>query len=161
MNDSKALKIFAQGEREIVMVRAFDAPRNLVFDALTKPELLKRWLTGPPAWSLAVCEIDLRVGGNLRYVWHNNKTGVEMGMSGVFREIAAPERLVHTEKFDDAWYPGEALITSVLTEQAGRTTLTATMRYESEEARDGVLKSPMESGVAASYDKLAALLTEK
>ncbi len=74
-----------------------------------------------------------------------------MGMGGVFREIVTPKRLVQTEKFDESWYPGEALATAVLVEQKGRTTLTTTVLYESREARDGILKSGMERGVAASY----------
>jgi uncharacterized protein YndB with AHSA1/START domain len=81
-----------------------------------------------------------------------------MGMGGVYREIVAPERVVATEKFDEAWYPGEAVGTLVLVEQGGRTTVTQTVLYESREARDDVLKSGMESGVAASYDRLAELL---
>ena len=81
-----------------------------------------------------------------------------MGMGGVYREIVAPERLVTTEKFDEAWYPGESVNTLVLVEKAGRTTLTQTMLYESREARDAVIKSGMEKGVAASYDRLAELL---
>jgi uncharacterized protein YndB with AHSA1/START domain len=81
-----------------------------------------------------------------------------MGMRGVILEIVVPERLVATEKFDQSWYPGEALDTTVLTEQVGKTTLTLTVRYESRETRDAVLKTPMESGVAAGYDRLAELL---
>jgi uncharacterized protein YndB with AHSA1/START domain len=81
-----------------------------------------------------------------------------MGMGGLYREIVAPERIVNTERFDEAWYPGEALNTLVLVEKGGRTTLTQTVRYESREARDAVLKSGMESGVAASYERLADLL---
>jgi len=151
------LKVEARGDREIVMTRVFDAPRRLVFDAFTKPELLKRWLTGPPGWTLAVCEIDLRVGGSLRYMWRG-PAGEEMGMRGVFREITPPDRIVGTEKFDQAWYPGEAVGTVVLTEQGGKTTLTQTIVYESREARDIVLKSPMEQGLGMSYDHLADLL---
>jgi uncharacterized protein YndB with AHSA1/START domain len=144
-------------DREIVMTRVFDAPRRLVFDALTKPELVRKWLLGPPGWTMPVCEIDLRVGGAYRYVWRH-ENGNEMGMGGVYREIARPERFVATEKFDEAWYPGEALDTTVLTEQGGKTTLTVTVQYESREVRDAVLKSPMEQGVAAGYDRLAELL---
>ena len=81
-----------------------------------------------------------------------------MGMGGVYREIVAPERLVATERFDQAWYPGEAVGTFVLAEQGGKTTLTRTILYESREARDAVLKSQMEKGVVASYDRLAKLL---
>jgi len=153
----RSLTVTAAGDREIVMTRSFDAPRRLVFEAITEPELVKQWLTGPPGWTMNVCEIDLRVGGRYRYGWQH-VDGRTMGMGGVYREIAAPERVVATEKFDDAWYPGEALGTIALAEQGGRTTLTQTIRYESRAARDGVLKSPMESGVAASYDRLAELV---
>jgi uncharacterized protein YndB with AHSA1/START domain len=151
------LKVTTPTDRGIVMTRVFDAPRRMIFDAFTKPELLKRWLLGPPGWSMIVCEVDLNVGGKYRYMWRNTE-GQQMGMGGVVREIVAPERLVATEKFDDPWYPGEAVGTLVLTELSGRTTLTQTVLYESREIRDGVLKSGMESGVAASYDRLAEIL---
>lgn len=157
MNDTGALKVTTRGDCEIVMTRVFDAPRHLVFDAHTKPELVRQWLLGPPGWSMPVCEIDLRVGGTYRYVWRHTD-GNEMGMGGVYLEIVVPERIVATEKFDESWYPGEAVDTIVLVEHAGRTTLTQTVRYESRDARDAVLKSPMESGVAAGYDRLAGLL---
>ena len=158
MKDTGKLKVTAQSEREIVMTRDFDAPRRLVFDALTKPELLKRWLGVFGGWELAVCEVDLKVGGTYRYVWRRSSDGSEMGVRGVYREIVPPERLVCTELFDEAWYPGESLITTTLAEQGDRTTFTSTILYESQEARDAVLKSPMERGVAASYNKLAELL---
>jgi uncharacterized protein YndB with AHSA1/START domain len=152
------LKVTTPSDREIAMTRVFDAPRELVFAAHTKPDLVKRWLLGPPGWSLPVCEIDLRVGGKYRWVWRNDSDGTTMGMGGVYREIVAPERLVATERFDEAWYPGEALNTLILVETNGRTTLTQTMRYESKDARDAVMQSGMEKGVEASYDRLARLL---
>jgi len=152
------LKVTTPSDREIAMTRVFDAPRTLVFDAHTKPDLVRLWLLGPPGWSMPVCEMDVRVGGTYRWVWRHDRDGTTMGMGGVYREIVKPERLVTTERFDEAWYPGEALNTLVLVEQGGRTTLTQTMRYESQEARDAVLKSGMEKGVAASYDRLADLL---
>ncbi|PYQ13664.1 MAG: ATPase [Acidobacteria bacterium] len=158
MKNVGALEIITPSDREIMMTREFDAPRRLVFDAFTKPELVQRWLLGPPGWSMPVCEIDLRVGGRYRYVWRRDRDGTKMGMGGVYREIVAPERIVATERFDEAWYPGEAVGTTVLGEQGTRTTLTQTMLYESRDARDAVLKSDMEKGVAASYDRLAALL---
>jgi uncharacterized protein YndB with AHSA1/START domain len=157
MKNPGALRVTTPTDREIALTRVFDAPRKLVFEALTRPELLKRWLLGPPGWSMPVCEIDLRVGGSFRFVWRKDD-GTEMGMGGVYREIAPPSRLVHTEVFDQSWYPGHALVTTVLVEQTGKTTLTSTILYESREARDAVLKSPMESGVAQSYDRLAKLL---
>jgi uncharacterized protein YndB with AHSA1/START domain len=152
------LKLTTQGDREIVMTREFNAPRRLVFDAFTKPELVKQWLLGPPGWSMPVCEIDLKVGGSYRYVWRQDSDGSEMGMGGVFREIVPQERVVCTEVFDKAWYPGEAVGTLVLSEHGGITTITQTVLYQSREARDGILKSGMEKGVAASYDRLAELL---
>jgi uncharacterized protein YndB with AHSA1/START domain len=157
MKNSGTFKLTTRGDREIVMTRALDAPRTLVFDAFTKPELVRRWLIGPDGWSMPVCEIDLRAGGSYRYQWRH-VSGAEMGMRGVYREIVAPERLVSTEKFDASWYPGEAVGTIVLVEQAGRTTVTQTVLYESREAREVVLKSPMEKGVTAGYDRLEELL---
>jgi uncharacterized protein YndB with AHSA1/START domain len=155
-----ALKLEARGEREIVITRAFDAPRRLVFDAFSKPDLVRQWLLGPPGWSMPVCEIDFRVGGRYRYVWRRDN-GDEMGMGGVYKEIVTPERIVATEKFDQSWYPGEGLGTILLVEQGAKTLMTQTLTYESREARDGVLKSPMESGVAISYDRLDALVASQ
>lgn len=158
MNNMESFKLATRGDREIVMTRDFDAPRRMVFGALTKPELVKRWLLGPPGWTMPVCEIDPRVGGAYRFQWRG-PDGTEMGTRGVCREIVPPERFVTTERFDDPWYPGEALVTYVLDERGGITTLTLTVLYESREARDGVLKSGMEKGVAMSYDRLEQLLT--
>lgn len=152
------LAITAHGDREIVMTRVFNAPRKHVFAAWTRPELVKQWLLGPPGWSMPVCEINLKVGGKYRYEWRRDSDGQSMGMGGVYREIVPPERLVVTEQFDEAWYPGHALITLVLTEKDGKTTATQTIQYESQEARDAVMKSPMESGVAVSFDRMAELL---
>ena len=157
MKNAGALRITTRGDRELVMTRILNAPRRLVFDAFTKPELVRRWLLGPPGWSMPVCEIDFRVGGKYRYVWRNDN-GNEMGMGGVYREIVAPERIVSTEKFDESWYPGEAVGTIVLSELGGKTTLTQTVRYESPEALEAVLKSPMEQGVEAGYVRLEQLL---
>ncbi|HEV7618547.1 MAG TPA: SRPBCC family protein [Burkholderiaceae bacterium] len=157
MKNTGNLKVTTPSDREIAMTRVFDAPRRLVFDAHTKPELVKRWLLGPPGWTMPVCEIDLRVGGSYRYVWHG-QNGSEMGMRGIYREIVPAERIVCTESFDDPWYEGEAVGTTVFVERGGKTTLTTTVLYASKEIRDAVLKSPMEQGVAASYDRLADLL---
>lgn len=157
MSNAGSLRVTTPTDREIAMTRVFDAPRRLVFDAYTKPELLQRWLGVQNGWSLAVCEIDLRVGGTYRYVWRR-PDGREMGMRGVYREIVAPERVVATESFDDPWYEGEAVGTTEFVEQGGMTTLTITVLYASKEVRDAVLRSPMEEGVARSFDKLAELL---
>ena len=155
MKNTGTLQVTTLGDCEVVMTRVFDAPRQLVFDAFSKPELLKRWF-GPRGWSLVVCEVDFRVGGGFRFVLRG-PDGREMGMRGVYRELVPPERSVHMESFDD--YPGESEVTGIFAEQGGKTTLTVTVVYASREVRDIVLKSGMEHGAAESYDRLAELLT--
>jgi len=158
MTDPGKLQISTPTDREIAMTRVFHAPRQLVFDAWTKPELLKRWLGVFGRWSLAVCEVDLRVGGRYRFIWRSATDGTEMGMGGEYTEVVPGERIVNTELFDDPWYPGGAEATTVFVEQGGKTTVTNTIRYATKEARDGVLQSPMESGITASYDLLETIL---
>jgi uncharacterized protein YndB with AHSA1/START domain len=155
----ETLKVTAFREQEIVMTRVFKASRNLTFEALSGPKLVKRWLLGPPGWSLPVCKIDLKVGGALRFEWRNDD-GRELGMSSVYREIVAPTRIVHTELFDEDWTGGETLATNVLIDENGGTRLTVTVRYQSRAARDSALASGMERGMAASYDRLADLLDQ-
>jgi uncharacterized protein YndB with AHSA1/START domain len=157
MKNSGTLELTTPSDREIRMIRVFAAPRRLVFDCWTKPELVRRWMTGPSGWEFVVCEIDLRVGGAYRFVWRG-PDGIEMGMGGVHLEIMAPEKIVNTQLFDQDWTGGEAVGTLVLTEAGGETTATNTVRYASIEARDAVLRTPMEQGMAASYDNLARLL---
>ena len=153
------LTVTTPSDRQIRMTREFNAPRRMVFDAYTKPELLKRWLGVFGGWTLAVCEVDLRVGGRYRYVW-NKAGGLEMGMGGVVHEVVPGERLVTSEKFDDAWYEGECIGTVTFTESGGRTTLVMDLLYDSKQVRDNVLQSPMETGVAASYDQLEQVLAK-
>jgi uncharacterized protein YndB with AHSA1/START domain len=155
MEDTGALHIATPSDREIAMTRVFKAPRSLVFDALTRPDLLKRWY-GPRGWSLVVCEIDLRVGGAWRFVTRR-ADGRDVGQRGIYREIVRPERLVNTESWED-WNPGEVLVTAVLAEQGGATTLTSTLLFPSQEVRDTLVKSGMTRGAAETYDKLAECL---
>ena len=159
MIDLGKIEFNLPSENEISWTRVFDAPREMVFDALTKPALIRKWLLGPDGWSMIVCEVDLRVGGAYRYVWKHAQKG-EMGMGGFFREISRPERIVNTEKFDAAWYEGEAIGTVSLSEKNGKTTLLTTIRYVSRETRDQVLKSNMEAGLRVSYNHLAGLLAQ-
>ena len=154
----ESFKVSTPTNREIEVRRDFNAPRHLVFDAFTKPELVRRWLLGPDGWTMPVCEIDLRVGGAYRYVWRKEATGTEMGMGGVFREVVRPSRLVATENFDDAWYPGEAVDTTVFEESDGITKVTLTVLYESKEARDTATRSGMEHGMVAGYNRLEQIL---
>ena len=158
MANTATLTITTPTDHDIVMTRVFRAPRALVFKALTTPALLKQWLLGPPGWEMVICDVDLRVGGAYRYAWRRESTGKTMAMGGLFQEVVAPGRLVATERFDDPWYPGVGLSTTVLEERDGLTTLSNTVRYESRATRDTVLQSGMESGVSASYDRLEALL---
>ena len=150
-------QITTPSDREIRITRDFDAPRQLVFDAFTKPELVRRWLLGPPGWTMPICEIDLSVGGAYRYVWR--KEGVsDMGLGGVFEEIVSPERIVATERFDESWYPGDALDTTEFAESGPVTSMTLTVLYGSREARDTARRSGMEHGMVAGYDRLEELL---
>lgn len=148
----------AGAERELKVTRVFDAPRRIVFDAFTRPEMIKHWMLGPDGWSMPVCEMDVRPGGAYRWVWQRGEGGTQMAVFGEFREVSAPERMVHTEQFDPPWYPGIAVITSRFAEQDGRTTVTLSIVYPSQDIRDGAIKSGMESGMATSYERLERLL---
>jgi uncharacterized protein YndB with AHSA1/START domain len=156
------LQIATPGEREIVITREFAAPRALVFEAMSKPEFLKRWLFGPPGWEMTECVEDQRVGGSFRWAWKGPE-GVSLAMHGVYREVKSPERMVRTEIFDMGCpeQSGEQVATLELAEHGGRTRLTITVLYPSKEARDGALASGMEQGMAAGYDRLDALLAER
>jgi uncharacterized protein YndB with AHSA1/START domain len=158
MTHPATLQVTTPSDREILITRDFNAPRRLVFDAHTKPELVRRWMFGPDGWEFTVCDIDLRVDGKYRFVWR--KGDEEMGMGGVYKEVARPERLVSTELFDEDWTGGETLNTMVLAERDGGTRLTTTLLYTSKEARDGALQSGMDEGMAAGYERLDAILTE-
>jgi uncharacterized protein YndB with AHSA1/START domain len=147
-------KLTKPGMCEITLARTFEAPRRLVFDAFTKPEMVKEWLWGPsPEWPMVHCEVDLRVGGFLRYLWRH-KSKREIGMSGVFRDIKVPELLVNTELFDEDWTGGETLVTTAFEEQGGRTIVSATVRYSSQAARDGALETGMIEEWSQSHDRL-------
>lgn len=138
--------------------RAFAAPRRLVFEAFTQPHLVRRWLLGPKGWTMPVCDIDLKVGGLYRYGWRNEGNGREMGMSGVFREVIPVARLVATERFDEAWYPGEALTTTEFVDAGELTKLTITVLYESKAARDTARASGMEEGMKVGLNRIDELL---
>jgi uncharacterized protein YndB with AHSA1/START domain len=152
------LELTVPSDREVVLIRELDAPRELVFQAFTDPELLKKWLFGPPGWTLAVCQVDLRPGGVLRYVWRGQQ-GEEMGLRGVFREVVPPERLVHTEIFDQDWTGGETLVTTTMTECNGKTSVRMSIQYASRAGRDMALSTPMAEGMEMGYERLDALLS--
>lgn len=154
-----ALKLTTPTDREIVVVREFDAPRELVWDSIFKPELLRRWFYGPPGWEMTTCEDDARTGGTYRRVW-SDPNGLTMSQSGVHREVVPPERCVRTQVFESGGVPwgGEQLATIVLTELRERTMLTMTFLFDSKETRDGTVPANMEQGMAAGFDRLDEIL---
>lgn len=160
MSEAGTLKVATPTDREIVITRAFDAPREQVWRAMTEPDLIRRWCTGPPGWEMTVCENDLTVGGAFRHEWRG-PDGAAMAMHGVYQEIEPPARIVRTATFEfgcDA-QAGEQKEKLVLAEQGGRTMLTLTLLYPSKEARDATIASGMEQGVAASYDRLDEIIS--
>ena len=160
MNGPASFTVTAHRDREIRIARTFRAPKRLVFEAYTKPELVRRWLLGPGGWTMPVCTIDLRVGGAYRYEWAHAESGATMGMGGKFLAISPPDRIEATELFDDPWYPGGATSVVTFEESSGITTLTITVTYQDAATRDAVLKSPMERGMRAGFDRLDAILAE-
>jgi uncharacterized protein YndB with AHSA1/START domain len=157
MTNLATVTVTTPSDREVEVTRIFNAPRPLVFKALTTPDLLMRWMHGPNGWTLAVCEVDLRVGGAFRYVWRK-ANGREMGMSGVFREITPPTRLVNSEVFDEDWTGGETLVTTTLSERGAATLLTVTVLYVSKAARDAALETNFVTGMELGYNVLADVL---
>jgi uncharacterized protein YndB with AHSA1/START domain len=154
---AEPLVITTPSDVEVTMSRRFDAPRSLVFEALTTPDLLRRWY-GPEGWELVVCDIDLRVGGTWRFLGRT-ADGREVGQYGTYLEIESPARIVQTERWED-WDPGETLVTTTLTEVGDATDYTTTMRFPSQEVRDIVMRSGLESGARQGYDKLAIVLAD-
>ncbi|HEX7880530.1 MAG TPA: SRPBCC family protein [Candidatus Eisenbacteria bacterium] len=142
-------------DTDIVVTRVLKAPRALVFDAWTSPKHLPNWMTGPDGWTMPVCEVDLKPGGAWRYVWRKDD-GAEMSMSGFFREVSPPDRVVSTESWGPEW--PETLNTVVFTESAGYTTATLTMHFASKETRDAALKTGMKEGMDMGFARLDTLL---
>ncbi len=156
--NSETFQVSTPADREIRMTRLFNAPRQLVFEAMSKPEHVKRW------WgildehhSVPVCEIDFRPGGAWRFVGRGPKG--DFAFYGVYREIKAPERVVFTEIYEP--FPdAESVVTSVLTEENGKTRLTVSVVYPSLEVRDIVINTGMAKGAAISYDRLEDVVAE-
>jgi uncharacterized protein YndB with AHSA1/START domain len=153
------LTITTPGDRDIVVVREFDAPRDLVWLCYSKPELLRRWY-GLPDWAMVVSEMDFRVGGKWRFVTRA-PSGYEMCSQGVYTGIAEPERIDQTEYYDDDWTMGGSNNSVVFTEKDGRTTTTLTVTYSSPEARAAAAASPMATGMEIGFKRLDAVLAEE
>jgi len=155
--NSDTFKVTTPSDCEIQLTRLFDAPRSLVFEAMTRPEHIKQWWGRlNDGYSVPVCEVDLRVGGKWRFV-NQIPSGKLVAFNGVYREIMRPDRLVFTEIFEEFPDAG-SLVTSVYADEGTKTRLTVTARYPSREVRDIVLKTGMEKGAAISYDRLEDLV---
>jgi uncharacterized protein YndB with AHSA1/START domain len=149
--NGKRLTVTTPSDREIVLTRKFDAPRDLVFEAHTSCEHMSNWW-GPRRYEVSSCEMDLRPGGTWRIV-HSDPDGKEFAFRGEFREVVRPERLVWT--FEWEGLPGHISVeTLVFEEQDGKTTITGTSVFDTVEDRDGMLQSGMEGGAAEAYERL-------
>ena len=153
-------------DREVRVARSFKASRALVYRAYTEPQLLQRWLLGPPGWSMPVCEMDVRVGGRYRWRWRSDKDASEFGFAGTFREVTPPSRLVHTETYDpmtigDGHPTSKALVSVTFAEESGVTTVTTLIDFGSKEARDAAVATGMTDGMEQSYQLLDAVLRER
>jgi uncharacterized protein YndB with AHSA1/START domain len=151
-----SIKVTTPSDTDIRISRWFNAPRHLVYRAFSDETILKRWLS-PPGFSMTECTADMRAGGVVRFAWKGDAGG-GMSITTVMQEVVPDTRLVGVEKFHEAWYPGEAIVTQEFADDRGGTTLTVTIRYESKAARDGVLKTPMTDGLGSVYDQLENLL---
>ena len=165
MTPDKA-QVTLPSDREVKVTRSFRAARALVYRAYTEPELVCRWLLGPPGWTMPICEMDVRVGGQYRWRWQSEEKGSEFGFSGTFREVQPPSRIVHTEAYDPGTvggpYPGEpALVTVTFTEDGGVTTMTSLIDFGSKEARDAAVATGMTDGMEQSYQLLDRLLEDR
>ena len=157
---TKPLQVSMPSDREVRVVRTFNAPRQLVWDAHTKPELIRKWMLGPPGWSMPVCEMDVRIGGAYLWRWRSDAEGKEFGFFGDFTEVSKPGALAHTQTYDPGDVGGSmyndepAVISTVFTEAGGVTTLTLTMLFPSKEARDGAVSTGMTGGMEIGYERL-------
>ncbi|HKU43897.1 MAG TPA: SRPBCC family protein [Polyangiales bacterium] len=151
-------------DHEVKVTRSFKAPRELVYEAYTTPDLLQRWLGGP-GWSMPVCEMDVRVGGKFKWLWRSDEGGQEFGFHGEFIEVNAPAKLVNTEHYDAGTFGGDmgdgSLNTTEFIEDKGFTTLTVLMRYKTKQACDAALATGMTDGMEQSYQQLDALLQKR
>ncbi|HEY6556147.1 MAG TPA: SRPBCC family protein [Polyangiaceae bacterium] len=160
------LQVTTPSDREVRVVRTFNAPRELVYEAHITPAFVQRWMLGPPGWTMPVCEMDVRPGGAYRWRWKSVEDGKEFGFFGTFREVNAPSRLVHDEYYDPGDVGGPmstepALITLELEEAGDITTLTVTMLFPSKEARDGAVGSGMTDGMEIGYARLDEMFKSK
>jgi uncharacterized protein YndB with AHSA1/START domain len=154
------LQVATPTDTTIVMTRSFRAPRKLVWDAMTKPELIRKWIFAPPGWTMTVCEGEPRVGGTYRWAWNDEHGKPALAIHGDIREVVEPQRLTHTEVMEmgECGPLGELLATIELSEDGEQTHMRMTLSFASKEARDGALASGMAQGMEAGYGALDGLL---
>lgn len=161
------VEVTTPSDREVRVTRAFKAPRQLVWDAHTKPELVTKWMLGPPGWTMPVCDMDVRPGGAYTWRWQSDEDGKQFGFHGTFDEVNAPARLTHDEYYDPGDTGGDmptndpALVTLELSESGGVTTLVCIMKFSSKEARDGAVSTGMTNGMEMGYVRLNDLFLAK
>lgn len=157
---SSDLRITTPTDTTILLTRTFNAPRRMVWEAMTNPDKMKRWMLPPPGWVLSVCDCDARVAGALRLVWKNEQGDQSLSLNGVFSEVASHERMVHTELMlmGADQVIGSQVETHEFADKGTATTMRITQVYVSKEARDGALGSGMEVGMEAGYLELDAVL---
>ncbi|SFZ85815.1 Uncharacterized conserved protein YndB, AHSA1/START domain [Devosia enhydra] len=155
-----ALTATPDGDRAIIIRRSFNAPPQLIYDCWTVPALLRRWLLGPPGWTMPVCTVDARIGGTYRYEWRKEESGATMGLTGTFTALERPYRLASSELFDEDWTGGPALVEIALEPVAGGTEMIQTITYASGKAREGALFSGMTEGMEAGFQRLDAIAAE-
>jgi len=162
----KPAEVSLPGDREVCVTRTFNAPRQLVWDAHTKPELVKQW-QGYDGWDMPVCDMDVRVGGNYRWQWKSREDGKQFGFFGTFVEVNAPSKLTHDQYFDPgdiggAMPIGDPCIVSLeLNERDGVTTLVCNLTFASKEARAAAVSTGMTDGMEYSYARLDDLFAGK
>jgi uncharacterized protein YndB with AHSA1/START domain len=157
---AKPLQISTPTDTSIILVRAFNAPRRLVWEAMFTPDKMRRWMLPPPGWTLTTCECDPRVGGALDLAWKSADADPAMTLRGKFTEVVLHERAVHTETMalGTGQEVGSQLEKHEFAEEGSVTTMRITQTYESKEARDGALSSGMDEGMEACYQQLDAVL---
>ncbi|HEX5052481.1 MAG TPA: SRPBCC family protein [Planctomycetota bacterium] len=160
--NTKSLQIATPTDTTIVLTRTFHAPRRLVWEAMTVPAKMRRWMLPPPGWTLTVCECEARVGGALHLAWKSEDADPAMTLRGVFTEVVPHERMVHTETMamGSGEVVGSLLETHEFQERNGVTTMRITQKYDSKDARDGAIASGMEVGMEAGYQQLEAMLAQ-
>lgn len=148
------------GDTDVVVTRRFNAPLALVWRCYTEPELMKRWLIGSPGWEMSICDSDLRVGGTYHQRWRNKANGSEFGFVGDYLEIAAPNRIVSSERPDDMPDVPPAHNVLELTALGDMTQLVLTMSYADEATRQMVIETGMTDGIGLSFDMMDGVLAE-